>query len=541
MENQYPRAKVPLKVVIVGAGIAGLAAALVLGKRGHDVHIIEVAPEIAEVGAGIQVAPNMLRLLDRWGVGIKVRQTGVALQAIHILRWQEGALLGSVPINQQLGEQVVVHRADLQKALLEKALAQPNVRLQINTKVENVRFSPAAVELADGSVIQADVVLAADGIKSSVRGKILGDDKDVAVPTGDAVFRVVLTRDMMSKHADLLPYINEKKAIRWVGPGRHIIAYPVRNHEIYNMALAHPDRGRVDESWTTVTSKKHLLGEYEGWDPMLIKMLNLVPEGDVLEWKLCMHMPLLRWVQGSCALLEDACHPMLPYVAQGAAQGVEDGASLGVVLSSISSKDEIQLALKAYEKAQKARAEHIQQSCLTTRIALHLPDGPEQVARDQKFKAMSAGGASDDKWGDPEMQRFLWSWDAEAKAEEAWRDITRNSSFQSRLAFNGIMQTWGHGLAVQCHVRRCRPKALNRTLGEMRLRHNPNAAAATAGLFFEQLPAPAPSPSGVIQPPGAVKFTVLIGVCAQERVISHARRGEGAPGLDWSPDDKDEL
>lgn len=110
-----------------------------------------------------------------------------------------------------------------------------------------------------------------------------------------------------------------------------------------------------------------------------------------------------------------------PYVAQGAAQGVEDGASLGVVLSSISSKDEIQLALKAYEKAQKARAEHIQQSCLTTRIALHLPDGPEQVARDQKFKAMSAGGASDDKWGDPEMQRFLWSWDAEAKAEEAWR------------------------------------------------------------------------------------------------------------------------
>ncbi|EHY55516.1 hypothetical protein HRR83_008944 [Exophiala dermatitidis] len=433
MEKQYPRAKVPLKVVIVGAGIAGLAAALALGKRGHDVHIIEVAPGIAEVGAGIQVAPNMLRLLDRWGVGIKVRQTGVALQAIHILRWQEGALLGSVPINQQLGEQVVVHRADLQKALLEKALAQPNVRLQINSKVENVRFSPAAVELADGSVIQADVVLAADGIKSSVRGKILGDDKDVAVPTGDAVFRVVLTRDMMSKHADLLPYINEKKAIRWVGPGRHIIAYPVRNHEIYNMALAHPDRGRVDESWTTVTSKKHLLGEYKGWDPMLIKMLNLVPEGDVLEWKLCMHMPLLRWVQGSCALLGDACHPMLPYVAQGAAQGVEDGASLGVVLSSISSKDEIQLALKAYEKAQKARAEHIQQSCLTTRIALHLPDGPEQVARDQKFKAMSAGGASDDKWGDPEMQRFLWSWDAEAKAEEAWRDITRNSSFQSRL------------------------------------------------------------------------------------------------------------
>jgi salicylate hydroxylase len=205
----------------------------------------------------------------------------------------------------------VVHRADLQTALLEKAIAMENVRLQVNTQVVNVRFEPAAVELADGSVIKADVVLAADGIKSIIRGKLLGDDTDVAMPTGDAVFRVVLTKDMLSNFPDLQPFIQEKKAIRWIGPGGHIIAYPVRNHEVYNMALAHPDRGRVDESWTSVSSKKNLLGEYEGWDPKLIKLLDLVPEGDVLEWKLCMHMPLTRWVKGSCSLLGDACHPML--------------------------------------------------------------------------------------------------------------------------------------------------------------------------------------------------------------------------------------
>lgn len=110
-----------------------------------------------------------------------------------------------------------------------------------------------------------------------------------------------------------------------------------------------------------------------------------------------------------------------PYVAQGAAQAVEDAASLGVTLSSITSKDEIPLALKAYEKAQKARAEHIQQSCLQTRAALHLPDGPEQQARDQKFRALSQGGESDDKWNDPQMQEFLWGWDPEIKAQEAWR------------------------------------------------------------------------------------------------------------------------
>jgi salicylate hydroxylase len=381
----------------------------------------------------------MLRMLDRWGVGVKVRQTGVALAAIHVRRWQSGAQLASVPINQELGEQFVVHRADLQKALLDEAVALPNVRLQVNTKVEKVRFQPAAVELNDGSLVEGDVVLAADGIKSMVRGKILGDDKDVAIPTGDAVFRVVLTREQLSQYPDLLPYIQEKKAIRWVGPERHIIAYPVRNHEIYNIALAHPDRGRVDEGWTTVSSKKNLLAEYEGWDPVLLKLFDLVPEGNVLEWKLCMHMPLSRWVQGCCTLLGDACHPMLyvlspspiwcaertdlfrPYVAQGAAQGVEDAASLGTLLSLISSKEQIPDALKAFEKAQKSRAEYIQQSCLTTRAALHLPDGPEQAARDQKFKALSTGGDNDDKWGDPTFQHFLWTWDAEAKAEEAWK------------------------------------------------------------------------------------------------------------------------
>ncbi|KIV79446.1 hypothetical protein PV11_07008 [Exophiala sideris] len=432
-EKQYAKAKVPLNVIIVGAGIGGLAAAVSLGKRGHNVHIIEFAPEIQEVGAGIQCAPNMLRLLDRWGAGKKVRDTGVQLGSIQILRWEGGKLLGSVPIKQDHGEQFVVHRADLQMALLEKAVALPNVKLQTNTKVDDVQFSPAAVKLSDGSWIKGDVVIAADGIKSLIRGKLLGDEKDVAIPTGDAVFRVVLTKDTLSKVPHLLPFIEEKRAIRWIGPNRHIIAYPVRNHEIYNMALAHPDRGRVDESWTTVTSKKNLLAEYEGWDPKLLEMFDLVPEGDVLEWKLCMHMPLIRWVKDSVALMGDSCHPMLPYVAQGAAQACEDAASLGVLLSSISSKDEVPLALKAYEKAQKARAEHIQQSCLSTRAALHLPDGPEQEARDKKFQALSQGGDSDDKWNDPQTQQFLWEWDAEVKAEEAWKGMGDDTSVQSRL------------------------------------------------------------------------------------------------------------
>jgi len=309
---KYAPAKIPLNIIVVGAGIGGVAAALALGARGHSVTILEAAPAIGEVGAGIQVAPNMLRLLDRWGVGDIVRQKGVALDDIHIQRYEGQTILGKVPISRTHGEQLVVHRADLHMGLLKKVeeLGADRARVRVNSKVVDVDFATGEVKLEDGTVLTSDVVLAADGIKSGIRTKLLGDEKDVAIPTGDACFRVTLTREEMSADEELKPFIMEKKAVRWVGPDRHIIAYPVRSHEIYNMALAHPDRGRVDEDWTTVTSKSNLLNEYKGWDPRLVKMLNMVPEGKVLEWKICWHQPLIRWVQDKCALMGDACHPV---------------------------------------------------------------------------------------------------------------------------------------------------------------------------------------------------------------------------------------
>ncbi|KAE8360634.1 FAD/NAD(P)-binding domain-containing protein [Aspergillus caelatus] len=410
-----------------------MAAALTLGSKGHHVIILESAPKLLEVGAGIQVSPNMLRLFDRWGVSPLIHSKDVALEHIHVRRWQDGSLLGTMPVNKTYGQQVVIHRADLHNALIERALALPNVELRVNSTVTDVQFDPASVTLADDTIVQGDVVIAADGIKSTIRGHLLGEDApSKVIPTGDAAYRIMLPRSAMEKDPELRELVDEPQATRWLGPERHIIAYPVRKHELFNVVLLHPDGHGVEESWTTKGSKEEMVDNYRGWDRRVRKLIDLVAEDEVLEWKLCLHSPLKTWIKGSVALIGDACHPMLPYVAQGAAQAVEDAAALGVLLSTISSKNEIPMALQAYEKSRKQRAETVQQSGSANRITLHFPDGPEQQARDEQFRLSMTGGSNPDRWTDRETQNFLWGWDAEKAALEAWNEIRDESVLEPR-------------------------------------------------------------------------------------------------------------
>ncbi|KAJ5773343.1 Monooxygenase FAD-binding [Penicillium paradoxum] len=415
------QAKLPLEVIVVGAGIGGMAAALTLGLRGHHVVVLEAAQKLMEVGAGIQVSPNMLRLFDRWGVSDLIHAHDVALEHIHVRRWDDGRLLGTMPVNKTFGQQVVIHRADLHNAIVDRALALPNVELRENSRVTDVQFNTASVTLANGEIVRGDVVIGADGIKSSIRGRLLEDPTIKAVATGDAAYRIMLPRDIMEQDPELKALIDEPQATRWLGPARHIVAYPVRKHELYNVVLLHPDSHAVSESWTTKGSKQAMLDNYDGWDSKVRKLVDLVEDNEVLEWKLCLHHPLQTWIRGSVALLGDACHPMLPYIAQGAAQAVEDAAALGIVLSAISSREEIPRALRAYERSRKKRAEAVQLSGSENRITLHLPDGPEQIARDAQFEA-SASGNNPDKWSDRRTQEFLWGWDAEKAALDTWNE-----------------------------------------------------------------------------------------------------------------------
>ena len=216
-----------------------------------------------------------------------------------------------MPVNKTFGQQVVIHRADLHQALIDRALALDNVHLRENSVVTDVTFNPASVKLANGTVLPGDVVIGADGIKSTIRGQLLEDSSIKAIATGDAAYRIMLPRSVMEADPELKELIDEPQATRWLGPSRHIVAYPVRNHDLYNVVLLHPDRQEAEESWTTKGSKQAMVDNYNGWDPKIRKIIDLVKDDEVLEWKLCLHRPLKTWTRESVALIGDACHPML--------------------------------------------------------------------------------------------------------------------------------------------------------------------------------------------------------------------------------------
>ena len=214
-------------------------------------------------------------------------------------------------VNKTYGQQVVIHRADLHNVLIEKALELDNVELRLNSTVTDVSFNPASVTLSNGSVVRGDVVIGADGIKSVIRQRLLNESYINSVSTGDAAYRIILPRSVMEGDPELKELISEPEVTRWIGPSRHVVAYPIRNYELYNVVMIHPDRYGVEESWTTKGTKQNMIDDYRGWDRRITKLIDLVPDDEVLEWKLCLHAPLKTWTRGPVALIGDACHPML--------------------------------------------------------------------------------------------------------------------------------------------------------------------------------------------------------------------------------------
>jgi salicylate hydroxylase len=241
-----------------------------------------------------------------------VIRDSISLTDVHIRRWESGKLLGVAPVNKSFGDQYVIHRADLHHALFDRATALPNVQVRTKSTVISASFgTPPSVTLANGEVITADVVLAADGIKSRLRKQLLNLDEDIPIPTGDAAYRAILPREAMESDPVLRELVDTPRGTRWIGPGRHVMAYPMKQHKLYNMVLLHPDTFGSEESWTANATKQELVDTYAGWDPVLQKLFALIPDKTVLKWKLCTHGPLPTWVRGCVALMGDACHPML--------------------------------------------------------------------------------------------------------------------------------------------------------------------------------------------------------------------------------------
>ena len=250
-------------------------------------------------------------------------------------------------------------------------------------------------------------------------------------PTGDSAYRLLIPRKKIQHDPELLAMLNQNVAMRYMGPGGHIMAYPLKGNKVYNMVLIHPSKTAGDteeDAWTTTGKREDMMNFYASWSPLIRKWLSYAGEENeetIPEWTLNMYPPLPTWIQGGIALIGDACHPMLPYVAQGAANGIEDAAVIATALNCTSN---IQLALRVYEIVRKDRAEKIAASASDTSRSLHLPDGPEQEKRDRTIR--SAGrkegpGASDtaDKWRDQQWQDYMWGVDVMRETVERCAEL----------------------------------------------------------------------------------------------------------------------
>lgn len=368
------------RVAIVGGGLGGLAAAAFLHQAGVPAVVYEQARELREVGAGIMVAPNAARMIRRLGVLGEFRKRAVQLDTgWEFRRWQDGTVLSAQDLTSQsarrYGEHTyTVHRADLLDAV---SGAVPAGTVRLGRRLDGFTVSGAGVRLrfAGGEQAEADVLIGADGIHSVVRATLT----EPAPPahSGLCAFRALVP-------AGAAPgYARRPAQAVWLGPGRHVVHYPVSGGELVNMVAVAPAGGYATESWTATATVGEFLAEFDGWDHRLVSLIGAARTPGRLA--LLIRQPLPRWTWGPVTLLGDAAHPMLPFLGQGAAQAFEDAAMLAHCLAA--SADDPARGLRRYESARRGRASRAQQGSHARAGYNHLPDGPEQRARDEELRA----------------------------------------------------------------------------------------------------------------------------------------------------------
>ena len=343
-----------MKVIISGAGIGGLTAALCFLQQGAKVTVFERAPALGEVGAGIQVPPNAMKVFQALGLDDALADIAFRPEALEARMGQSGLELFNIPvanaaINRWGAPYLHIHRADYIAVLQEALRGKSPDALHLGAEIVGYQQTANAIcaQLADGRLINGDVLIGSDGIHSPIRAAMMGDDKPVF--TGNVAWRAVVP---MEKLGNLAP---RPTACVWMGPGKHCVTYRLRRGELANFVGVVERDDWTIESWNERGTKAEALANFDGWHPTITRILTEAEE--LYRWALFDRAPLAKWADGRAALMGDAAHPMLPFMAQGAAMAVEDAWTLAQQLALTKNAPR---ALQNYQSLRLARTSLVQ-------------------------------------------------------------------------------------------------------------------------------------------------------------------------------------
>ncbi|KAI1205780.1 FAD/NAD(P)-binding domain-containing protein [Annulohypoxylon truncatum] len=446
-----------LHVIIVGAGLGGLGAAIAILLAGHDVTVLESASEIGEIGAGIQVLPNSSRILISWGLQEKLAKHATMPRYANMIGWK-GNHLSRMDLHayaEALGTPFWdFHRANLHHCLMDRAM-ELGAKLQVRSRVQTIEYAEdgltATAVLSDGRSMSADLIVGADGISSRLR-EVLLCKPDPPQPTGDLAYRLLINARDMLDDPELRHFIEDPQVNYWIGPDAHAVNYVLRGGELFNMVLLVPD-DMPAASMTVDGNVEEMQALYKDWDPRIGKILSLCQS--VQKWKLCIRPTLEKWTHesGAFTLLGDAVHATLPYLASGCGMALEDGAALGLCLSKLTNKSREQklYALRVYEECRKERTERVVERGNFQQYMYHIHDGEEQRERDKRLQMFGEidqhllktpevlteprAGSGDDPlpWRYHGVGGWLLTYDLEKDVEHRWEQVRRETQARPLL------------------------------------------------------------------------------------------------------------
>lgn len=372
--------------VVVGAGIGGLAAAIALARAGRRTLVLERAERIEEVGAGLQISPNAGRILHEFGMRPALDAVALEPRALNIRRAADGAVLARLPLAEardRWGAPFrVFHRADLQKALLDEA-RRLGVETRAAARCDGFTETPDGIRLAIGEErLEAEALIGADGLRSTIRDALDLVAGDAPRPVGLTAWRTLMPIDSAPSA------LRERETHIWLGPGGHVVHYPLRDASIVSAVAILEDRADRGPAAETRTGEElaRAMG-FARWSPDLRALLEA--GATWRRWPLYARPEITRWGRGRVALLGDAAHPMVPFLAQGAAQAIEDAAALGRAFADGGAA--IESALAAYQSARVERAIRIQRASRRQGVNCHFAE-PMATLRDIGVRLMGGEG-----------------------------------------------------------------------------------------------------------------------------------------------------